>query len=94
MTGSQVHVSSWSFGALIQIRRNKLSGHQIVAMMQATEPGHRDNFTAGFRTFSCLTACRSFFVQSEVSSVIVVIADVFVHQAFQMPFVEYDDMIE
>jgi hypothetical protein len=57
-TGGQVHISSRSFPALIQIRRNKLLGRQIVAMMQATEPGHRDNSTAGFRTFSCLAACR------------------------------------
>ena len=63
-------------------------------MMQPAEPWHRDNFAALVRTFRRLTACRSLLAQAEMRPVVVIVTDVLVHQAFQMPFIENDDLIE
>ena len=63
-------------------------------MMQAAEPWHCNNFTSGSGVTSCLTTGRSFLRQRKVRPVLVVVADVLVHQAFQMPLIYDDHVVE
>ena len=74
--------------------RRSSSGSQIVAMMQAAEPWHRYN--PGTRTglARCLTTYRFPLRQCKMSSVLVVITDVLIHEPFQMPFIDDDHMVE
>ena len=63
-------------------------------MMQAAESWHGYDPATRIVLVMHFTTRRSSFFQREMSPVVVVIADVLVHQAFQMPFVEHDDMVE
>jgi len=63
-------------------------------MMQSAEPWHRNDSAAHFRVTQCFAASRRSLRQRKMSSVLVVIADVLIHEAFQMPFVENDHMVE
>ena len=75
--------------------RNRDSGSQIVAMMQTAEPWHRYYpVTHNAGVTHCLTIRGRFLRQRKMSSILVIIPDVLVHQAFQMPFVENDHMID
>ena len=49
---------------------------------------------AASATLCRFATCRSSLLQRKMCSVIVVITDVLAHQAFQMPFVEHDYMVE
>jgi len=62
-------------------------------MMQAAETWHRYDFATWAGIFFCLTTGRCFLRQREMSPVTVV-ADVLVHQAFRMAFIENDHMFE
>ena len=64
------------------------SGRQIVAMMQAAESRHRDDFGSDRRAFCPLSACRSLLLQPEMRSVIVVVTNVFGHEPFQMALIQ------
>ena len=63
-------------------------------MMQTAEPWHRDNPTTQSGLAHCLTTGRRSLCQSEMRSVVVIIAHVLKHEAFQMPLVENDHMVE
>ncbi len=63
-------------------------------MVQSAKPWHGDNFAVLVRTCHRLTPCRSLLAQAEMRSVAVIVADVLVHQAFQMAFVQNDHMVE
>jgi len=73
---------------------NSGSGGQIVAMMQTAKFWHRYDSSTRFRVTHCFAASRRSLVQGKMSSVLVVITDVLIHEAFQMPFVENDHMVE
>ena len=70
------------------------SGGQIVAMMQSAEPWHRYNPMVAFGILLCITTGRGSLRQRKMRAVLVIITDVLVHEAFQMPFVENDHMVE
>jgi hypothetical protein len=70
------------------------SGCQIVAMMQGAEPRHRYNAAARRREFIRVTTHGRFLRQRKMCPVLVVVGNVFVHQAPLMSFVEDDHMIE
>ena len=62
-------------------------------MVQATEPWCGYDSTACAGIALCFTTRRRFLAQRKMRSILVIIPDVIVHQAFQMPFVENDHMI-
>ena len=62
-------------------------------MVQAAESGHRYNAKPAAGTRFCRTAGRRFLHQRKMSSVIVVILDVFIHQARQVTFVDRNHMV-
>jgi len=70
------------------------SGCQIVAMMQAAEPGHRYNSVINTGILDCFTTGGRSLRQRKMSSVLVVVPDVLVHQAFQMAFVHNNYIVE
>jgi hypothetical protein len=63
-------------------------------MVQTADPRHRNHPTTCARNSNGLAPCWGLLLQPEVCPVLVVVADVFPHQALQMPFVYYDDMIQ
>ena len=63
-------------------------------MMQAAEPGLRYNFASWSRILSRVATTGRFLGQSEMRSTFVVLPDVVVHEAFQMPLIENDDVVE
>lgn len=63
-------------------------------MMQTAEPWHGYNLVTCARIRFCFTTRWSLLLQTEMRAILVVIADVFVHQALQMPFIEHDYMVE
>jgi len=63
-------------------------------MMQVAEPGHRYNTSTYSGVIHCLTTGGRFLGQCEMRSVLVVVADIFVHKEFQMAFVEDDHVVE
>jgi hypothetical protein len=69
------------------------SGRKVVAMVEAAKPGHRDHFAASVG-FCCDSATWSLLLQTQMCSVVVIVADVFGEKALEMMFVEHDDMIE
>lgn len=82
------------YAKIFQNRRGSSSGREIVAMMQAAELGHGYNLaTCAWILIFHATGRRS-LGQRKMSSVVVVITSVLIHQTFQMPFIEDDHMIE
>jgi hypothetical protein len=63
-------------------------------MMQATKSWHRDYPVPHIRSADCFTTVRRSFIQREMRPVVVVVADVLIHQAFQMPFIQDNHMIK
>lgn len=63
-------------------------------MMQAPESLHRNNPVIGAPIMSGRTFCRSLLLQSEMYPIVVVVADIFLHQTFELPLVESNDVIE
>lgn len=53
-------------------------------MMQTTQPRHRDDLAVGVGSHNRGSACRRLLRQSEVSPILVVVADIFGHQT--LPF--------
>jgi len=66
----------------------------VVAMMESAEPWHRNDLAACLGRGRSLTTGGRLFCQPEMSAIIVVVADVFRHEALEMPLVENDDMVE
>ena len=67
---------------------------QIVAMMQAAESGHDNDFAPGLRITHRYTTGRRFLGQREMRPVLVIVTDILIHQALQIPFVENDHMVK
>ncbi|HVU48664.1 MAG TPA: hypothetical protein VHD85_21230 [Terracidiphilus sp.] len=78
----------------LEMGDRRVSGSDVVSMMQAAEPRHGNDFCIQCCVLLGLAPTRSVFSQPEMRSIFVVIADVFVHQAFQMALIKNDDMIE
>jgi hypothetical protein len=53
-------------------------------MMQTTKARHRDNVLRECRLYCCRSVVGSLLRQPEMCSVVVVVADVLTHEAFQM----------
>jgi hypothetical protein len=66
----------------------------MIAMMQATQPWHRYDPAIHTELARCLTASRGALPQREVCAVVVIVTDVLVHQAFQMPFIHDERMVD
>jgi hypothetical protein len=62
--------------------------------MEAAEPWHGNDLRTHRRDRRCFVTRRSLFPQPEMRSVVVVIANVFGHEPFQVAFIEHDYMIE
>ena len=63
-------------------------------MMQAAEPRHRNHLRIDRRSHLDLPASGSFLVQTEMSSIVMIVEDVLVHEALEMAFIQNDDLIE
>jgi len=63
-------------------------------MMQTAEPGHGYDLATGTGILCCRTTGGRSLRQREMHPVIVIVADVIVHRALQMPFIENDHMVE
>src|ERR1035438_6465700 len=74
--------------------RSGSSGDQIVTMMQTAKSRRRYKPMAAAGIPLCLTTGRRSFLQRQMRSVLVVIADELIHEALQVPFVHYDRMVE
>jgi hypothetical protein len=70
------------------------SGSTIVAMMQTAQPWHRNHFVTAAGIFVCFTTRRRSLFQREMGAILEIVEDVFVDQAFQMPPIENDHMVE
>jgi hypothetical protein len=70
------------------------SGSKIVTMMQPAKPWHRYDFATCIGILRGLTTGRRSLRQREMRSIFVVVTDVLVHQAFQMPFIQDDHMVK
>jgi len=78
----------------LRVCRGANSGSQIVTMMQTAKPRHRNNPAGCFGPIRCFTAGRRSFLQRKMSSVLVVITDILVHDPFQVAIIEHDHMVE
>jgi len=72
----------------------RTSGGQIVTMMQTGKPWSRYDSTVCIRGPGSFTARWRFLCRRKMHSLLVVVTDVLIHQAFQMPFVHYHRMVE
>jgi hypothetical protein len=63
-------------------------------MMQSAQSRHGKDVAIGARGFSRHAAGGRFLRQAEMSSVVVVLADGIGYEAFQMPRIQHDHMIE
>ena len=70
------------------------SGGEIVAMMQAAEPWHRDDLATCTMIRFCFTSGRRSLGQRKMRSILMIVPDVLVHQAFQMPLIENDYVVK
>jgi hypothetical protein len=62
--------------------------------MQPAEPWHSYNPTACFGLIRCFTTGRRSFRQRKMRPVVVIVADVLVHQSFQMAVIHNDRVVE
>ena len=93
-TGQRTHLSRSSFLTLTKNLRCCCSGGPIIAVMQTAEPWHCYNPAADFGVACWLSTGRRSLRQREMSSIVVIIADVIIHQSLQVPFIENDHMVE
>jgi len=75
-------------------RHSEVSSGEVVSMMQAVEPRPGNHFYIDRRSLRDLPTRWSFLVQTEMSSVVMIVANVLVLQAFQMAFVEYNHVVK
>jgi hypothetical protein len=59
-------------------------------MMQAAEPWHRNNLAFHIGSVHRFTSQWRFLRKRKMSPVVVVVADVLIQQAFQMPFINLE----
>jgi hypothetical protein len=63
-------------------------------MVQTTKPWHGYHLVTAAGSFPCFSTCGCSLFQREMSAILEIVEDVFVDQAFQMPPVENDHMVE
>src|ERR1700749_4947272 len=63
-------------------------------MMQTAKPWHRYDLAICAAVLLWLASFRRSFRQPEMRSILVVVTDVFVHQAFQVAFIDNDHVVE
>ena len=63
-------------------------------MMQTTKPWHGCHLVTDAVSFPCFSTRGRSLLQREMSAILEIVEDEFVHQAFQMPPIENDHMIE
>jgi hypothetical protein len=76
-----------------KVDRTKL-GCEIVTMVQTSESRHGNHLRIDRRTLCGRSASGSFFAQTEMNSVVMIVVDIFPHQTFQMAFIKDDDMVK
>src|SRR5271156_2820911 len=74
--------------------RSYSSSGQVVTVMQAAKFGRRYDPVAHTAVLGWYTTRRSVLVQCGMRSIFVVVADVLVQQAFQMPFIRNDHVVK
>jgi hypothetical protein len=74
--------------------RSRRSGCQIVTMMQAAKPWDRHNRVIRTCIHLHLSTSGRSLRQREMRSILMVVADVLFHEAFQVPLIENNHMIE
>jgi len=94
VSGYRAHFSRRSSSILTRDVRRNSSGSTIVAMMQTTQPWHRCHLVTDAGSFPCFTTRRRSLFEREMCAILEIVADVFVHQAFQMPLIENDHVVE
>ena len=62
--------------------------------MQPAKSGYGYDTTTCIGSLRCWTARRCLLLQREMGSIFMVVADVFIHQPFQMPPTYYDHVVE
>jgi len=67
---------------------------QIVPVMETAEPRHGYNSTGCIGRLRRCTTRRSLLLQCEMRPVVVIIADILVHEPLQMPFVQHNNVVE
>lgn len=92
-TVQQAHVSRLRSTKLF-VNRSRKSGREVVSMMQTAESRHGNDLRARRGVLRSFSVRRRLLVQPEVGSVLVVIADVFVHPPSQMALIQDDHMVE
>src|ERR1035438_5272080 len=90
----QIYFSRRSNSPTLRDVQRISSGCQIVTMMKTSEPWHRCNLATDTGILSCLTPAGRSLRQREMRSVFMVITNVFADQAFQMPFVENNHVVQ
>ena len=90
----RAHLSRGSSSTLTRDVRSSSSGGQIVAMMQAADSGHRYDPTTAALILLYLTNSRRSLRERKMSPVLVEVTGILVYQAFQVPFVENDHVVE
>jgi hypothetical protein len=63
-------------------------------MMQTAQPWHGYDLEACNGILFRFTTGRRSLIQRKMRSVVVVVADVLIHEALQMPFIENDHVVE
>lgn len=69
-------------------------GCEIVAMMQATDSRNRKHSRIYFRFLGGFPAGRSLLFEPEMRSVLVIVANVFRHEPFEMTLIDSNHMIK
>src|SRR5712691_5039650 len=63
-------------------------------MMQPTESSERLNPAFSYRVPNDWAPCWRVLGQPQMGSIVVVVADIFAHESFQMAFIEHDHMVQ
>src|ERR1700733_13589189 len=69
-------------------------GCEIVTMMQTSESRHGNHVRIDRRALCGRSASRSFFAQAEMSSVVMIVVDIFPHETLQMALIKDDDVVK
>src|SRR5271156_6123753 len=90
----QPHLALRSSSTLTRDVRSNSSGGQTVTVMQATKSWHGYDSATHIRVLLWFTTRRCSLVQCKMRSIFVVVKNVLVQQALQMPFIQHDHMVE
>lgn len=90
--GKRTHVY-YELSIVLEMNSHRTSSSEVVSMMQAAERRHGNDIRIRRRALHGPSLSRRLLAQPEMRPILVVIADVFVHQPFQMVLVEHDDMV-